>query len=624
MTQQALTIAVSSTGLPKLFGALVVSGDSFAAQLNQEQPSDQNLNIGDVAGNNCFNYVLSLASGAFSGATAIMNSVVQTATGQPDFTLSFDVNTTVNYGDWSETYTRYISGHHGGPGVNDNEGPTDCGPVSFSAQGVTLTATIQIAQSGPGAPWALSYVSATSDSTAANIDINYPGDSILNYVTNENCHGDDLIKSSLVTAIDTIKYDSAVEQTIDPILAQIKNSGQLSSAIAFDWTPNVFAFPMPLNTLQAGVTGIISYNGTPFTPPGTSPALSLPDLPSSNDIRLFAADTLFSSLFWAYYKAGSLSLTVTPGMLAEQAQLTTDFYATLIPNLYQKYPDCNMELVIDQSAAPTITFAAAYRLPPPYILTSAALLTLQPTLKPVLSAAEWTALTALENQGQTTLPPFQAALQKALTVGNYATYQAQIITAASSPTLALGTGGMPADLYTRLLNLVDLTYLTQAKFETALDNTLGSSAAQQYLTVILTAASTNVANLVHSPTLTFNVLTSGSYVEVFVIQVQETDILTGFQIAQSGSNQTIQSIYEMQGNPVVALISSAIGDVNVDDIALLWATAFSGIYAQIMQAVASTGVPLPFIQGYRFQNSLITLNPGYADLAADIQFQAAE
>jgi hypothetical protein len=615
MTQQALTIAVAPSGLSKLFNALVVSGPAFATALNAEVPADQNLPLGDIGGSSdaCDDYVLVLQGGKFSNATATMNSVTQAGLTSANFTMAFSVSANVTYQHWIESYKWWVTGWKG-IGHFKHEGPDDLGNYSFSATGMALSAIVKIATDSSG-KWQFSFVSAQSNSTAATINQSYPHDSVLNNL-NTDCKGHDTVRPALEGALETIDYSVAVAGAISPILAQLSESGKLSASIVFDWTPNVFAFPGTLNTLQAGVTGIVSYNGAAYASNVTPPDLALPDLPAANDVRLFAADALFTSLYWAYFKAGALSQTITPGMIAEQAQLNTAFYKTAIPSLYTTYPNAGMQVVVAQSSAPGITFTAAFELPAPYVLTPAALLGLRP---PALSASAWAALKTVENKGYNDLPTFQAALTTALG-GEYAIYQAQVVAAASSATLTLGSGGMSSDLYGKLLTQVGVSYATQQLFEAALVNTLGSSAAQQYRQVIENAAAAVIANLNHTPLLTFSVLSNGNYVQVFQIQITETDVLTGFQLAQSGSSQTIQSVYQVQGMPSATLVSSILHDVNVSTIQALWQFTLSGVYASIMQQVAATGVPLPFIHGYTFQNALVTLRPGYADVAADINF----
>src|SRR5216684_3178277 len=115
MSQQALTIAVSPTGLPKLFNALIVSGNAFANGLNSQTAADQNLNIGQVPDSNISQYVVNLQNGSFSGASATMNSVTQVGAGSNQFVMQFSVNISASYQSWVEQGTRAVSFRGQGP-----------------------------------------------------------------------------------------------------------------------------------------------------------------------------------------------------------------------------------------------------------------------------------------------------------------------------------------------------------------------------------------------------------------------------------------------------------------------------------------------------------------------------
>ncbi|HXR38000.1 MAG TPA: hypothetical protein VN776_02865 [Terracidiphilus sp.] len=613
MSQQALTIAVSSTGLPKLFNALIVSGNAFASALDGQTASDQNLNIGQVPDTNIDEYVVQLNTGSFANASATMNSVTQVSPGSNQFVLQFTVAVSVNFATWIESGRFTRSSNHGTYHIPFNN--VNCGSFGFYATNISLDATVQISQNDQD-QWEFIYVTSSSNSSNANFIFGYPEQSVL-YQYNNSC-GASTISNSLEDALEEIDYSSAIQAAITPILNSISESGQLTSAIVFDWTPNTFVFPPSSNSLQSGVTGAVTYSGTPFPSGGLNPPnLALPPVVSSSDVQIYAADYLFSSLYWAYYSAGQLSQTITPSMLAEPALLNTSSYKSSIPDLFTQYPNDNMQVVVAQSTAPVITFVSAYQLQPPYILTPQDMFQLQSTLP----ASDYSAVkNGVEGNPYNTLSALQTALQSALG-SDYNTYQAAIVALATTPTVNLATQ-LPASVYADLLNLAGLTFLTQDAYVSALESALGPGPAGQYQQIILNASNAVIASLAHSPTLTFSVLDQGSYVQVFVIQIQETDVLINFQLGTSGTAQTIQSLYQVQGIPTATLVSSIIPDVNTQTLGYLWQFSLSAVYATIMQSVASTGVPLPFIEGYTFQSSSITLQPGYADLVANIQFNS--
>lgn len=613
-TQQALTIAISPSGLPKLFDALIVSGSAFAAGLDSQTPPDQSLNIGQVPDTDIDEYVVSLTSGSFSGASAVMNSVNQQGPGSSQFTLNFTVAITASFGSWTESGRYARSFPHGGGVYYIRFGPADVGSFSFQASAIALSTTINITQSS-GA-WAFSFVSANSNASNATLNFTIPSGSALAPYQGA-CSGQQQIYNAIESSLESLDYSSAVQRAVTPILKAITESGQLTPAIVFEWTPNTFVFPEVKNTLESGVTGIVTYNGTPFPPPAgvTPPNLSLPSVPTSFDLQLFAADYLFSSLYWAYFEAGQLTQTITPSMLAEPSQLNTSNFKKSITSLFQTYPNCNMDVVVAQSTAPLITFVPGYSLPPPYILTPQAMATLQGTL-PVADYQELQ--NKMEDEPYTSLTAFQTDL--ATYLGNdCATYQAAVVAAATTPTVGL-EAQLGATIYIDLMGITGLIYLTQADYIAVLQNAIGSSNTAKYQQMLCDAAATFIAVLNHNPQCTFNVQYQGNYIELFVIQIAETDFLTNFVLGESGSAVTIQSEYQIWGNPTATLVSSNFSGVNAGDFANLWQYVLSGVYASIMQRVASTGVPVPFIQGYTFQKSTISLQSGYASLIADILF----
>jgi hypothetical protein len=602
--------------MTKLFNALVVSGPAFANQLDSETPSDQTLNVGQVPDTNISNYVLQLTGGSFSGASASLTSATQLGAGSNQFQLDFNVDITVDFANWIESGTRTVTPFRGPP-YTENFGPNNCGAFSFTASGASLSATVEIAQNAQN-QWEFSFVSPDTDSSNASLSFGYPGTSVLANYTN-SCSNDQ-IHDGMESELNNIDYSSATQDAITQILDSVTESGSLGSGIVFQWTPNTFVFPQTSLGVQSGVTGLVTYNGTPFTPPSqlTPPNLPLPSIPGGNDVQIYAADYLFTSLFWAYYSAGQLSETITAGMLTDPAILNTSYFQESIQALYQEYPDAPMEVVVEQSAAPQVTFIQGYMVPAPYILTPVGLASLQSQLP----KADYIALQdQVENVPFSQLASFQGLLQQVLG-GDYATYGASVVTASTTATASLASQ-LPSTVYSALLGITNIPYPGYNAFVTALQEALGSGPAQQYGQTIEDVASVVLALLSHSPLCTFNVLWDGTWNEVLQIQITEQDYLDSFVLGVSGTAQTVQSQYQIAGNPTATLVSSEIPGVNVSTFVGLWQyVLLPEVYAKIMQEVAATGVPVPFIEGYTFQESTVALQVGYADITANVVFSS--
>jgi hypothetical protein len=613
MTQQALTIAVAPSGMTKLFNALVVSGAAFANQLDSETPSNQTLNVGDVPDTNISDYVLQLSGGSYSNASASLSSAAQQGAGSNQFKLSFSVNITVSFASWTESGKRAETVPHTGVVVYIPFGPTDCGAFGFTATGVVLAAMVQIVQNSQK-QWEFSFVSPDADANDAPLSFGYPGASVLSQYNNSCSSGQ--IHDGMEGALNQIDYSTATQDAITPILDSITESGSLGAGIVFQWTPNTFVFPASSLGLQSGVTGLVTYNGTPFTPSGlTPPDLPLPAIPAGNDVQIYAADYLFTSLFWAYYSAGELSQTITPGMLAEPNLLNTSNFQDSIQALYQQYPNAEMEVVVEQSAAPQVSFIQGYLLPPPYILTPVALASLQGQLP----AADYTALQdKVENIPFDQLGSLQDLVQTVLG-GDAAKYGPSVVAAATTATASLASQ-LPGTVYSALLGIANIPYASHDAFVAALQQALGSGPAQQYGQLIEGVAALVLASLTHSPLCTFNVLSEGTWTQVFQIKITEQDFLHSFVLGVSGTAQTVQSQYQIAGNPTASLVSSNIPGVNASTFQGLWQYVLSPVYANVMQEVASAGVPVPFIEGYTFQGSTVSLQVGYADITANMMF----
>jgi len=621
-TQQALTIALSSTGIPKLMNALVASGGEFAATLNSEVPANQSMNIGNVPDTNIADYLVLLDTGSISSATATLSSVDQGSNNQ--FTLNYSVSMTVTYQSWIE------SGKRGERGFEIPFGPNNCGAFSFSTSGISLDATIEIAQSGSS--WTITFVSASTNSSGATVNPTFPSSSVLSQYPPGNCANGPIL-TTLEGVLNDINYNSAIQSAMTTILNQLAESGNLTPSITFQWTPNTFSFPNP--GLQAGVTGLVEYNGTAFSSSSiTPPSLALPTVPPSNDLQLYAADYLFSSLYWAYYSAGSLSQTVTASMISNPSFLNTNGYCNLIPNFCSNYPPstypngASMQVVISQPSAPTVSFVQVYVVPSPYILTPASLASIQSQIP----ATDYTNLQPILNIGYTTLASFQTAVQSALG-GDYSSYGSIVITAGTTQTATVLEPLLSSSLYADLLTIQNEVYTSQSEFVTELQGVLGSGPASQYQTQIEQVAAVVVAQISHTPQMVFSVDAGGTWTNLWTIQINGptptsgtagplVDTLANFALGTAGSAQTLQAQYFPTGsaNCSATLISSSVTGVNAGDFPLLWDLQFAGVYAEAMQAVVSEGVAVPYIEGYTFQDATVALQPGYADVTANISF----
>lgn len=353
------------------------------------------------------------------------------------------------------------------------------------------------------------------------------------------------------------------------------------------------------------------------------PDVSLPtSINESYDVEFYATDYLFSALYWAFAEDQKLGMTITKGMLAEPAVLNTAYYQSSIPDLYQQYKDADMQVIVSPLSPPLVSFVPAFELPFPYIITPPVLASLAASLPAPAIAG----LRSIVGEGYTNANTFTSAVNSGLGDAYAPLYSETVVSAATTPAMVTLSGLMAddsnANAYPALLTLCGQPFFTADALQTAC---LALPSFEQsdwtnYGTDITAAAQTVAAQFTHTPTCTYQVLSNGSAVTVFVIQISEVDILTNFQFGVANGVQTIQCDYQILGQPIATLTSSNIADVNPLTFGDIWTGSLGLVYGQIVQNVAATGVPVPWIEGYTLQESMVTLQPGYADVVANVAF----
>ena len=184
---------------------------------------------------------------------------------------------------------------------------------------------------------------------------------------------------------------------------------------------------------------------------------------------------------------------------------------------------------------------------------------------------------------------------------------------------------LPPDIYNDITSLNNIVFLTTAELQTSLENAISQDAGQ-YIPTIQKAAQVNGAIAQHFIEAEISVMKGGSQVYCFTFQVSETDFQQAFRLGHSGYNQTVQFDFQLIGKETTAtLVSSKISGITADDFGSVWNFGLQPVYAIEMQKMAHTGVPIPFMTGmqFLFDEATVVIQPGYADVTADILYRTS-
>jgi hypothetical protein len=184
---------------------------------------------------------------------------------------------------------------------------------------------------------------------------------------------------------------------------------------------------------------------------------------------------------------------------------------------------------------------------------------------------------------------------------------------------------IPADVYNDLTGLANVVYLDQASFSSDVQNAIGADAGQ-YSAQIQRLAQVNGAIATHDVLAVFNVIRAGQTIPCFTVHFKETDFQQNFHLGNAGYNQTVKFDFQLINSETSAsLVSSNIPGINASDFPTIWNYILQPVYALEMQKMAHTGVPLPFMAGLKFlfDQATVAIQPGYADIHADIEYFAS-
>lgn len=398
MSLQSITVAISPSGLEYFARVFLVDGIIRATQ-NVNLPNNT-INIGDVMIDSFKSnsdwvrgLVIALSNGFMSSFFPAFQSLTQGDNGQ--FTLTLLANNSQAKFNWHEKYDKQECN----PGYCETTEHVDTDfPYSIGFAQLTITVVFQFVFSNND--WQFNFIS--SNVVPSGVSPNIPSKSIVNQ--DAGC-GTTQVSNATKTAVETIDFNTPITALLKPLFKSIASSGSLTPNIVFQFPigPSGLTFPGG-NGIAAGVTGEVTYQGTPYAG-ANPPQLSLPPVPGNHHLNYYASDYTFNGLMWAFFEEGDLVATASPGNIPDPGALNTSSYNnTPLQALYNAYPARQMTANIKALAAPTVQFTQIYD------LTAANIVSLQSRLPPAVYAQ----LRVLKGIVFLNEPSFSAALVNAL------------------------------------------------------------------------------------------------------------------------------------------------------------------------------------------------------------------
>ncbi len=180
---------------------------------------------------------------------------------------------------------------------------------------------------------------------------------------------------------------------------------------------------------------------------------------------------------------------------------------------------------------------------------------------------------------------------------------------------------LPADVYASLGKLPSDPFLSQQNLEDFLTLV---QVPNQYFDTIEKAGEASCTVVAHD--LSFKVvIQDAEYNYPYIkFRLTRTDILSDLSLGLSGQAQTMQFGFINAGYKIEFIDSSVPNfDGSSNFAQLVWESAGEIYYANCLQAMGKTGVPLPIMQGLQFDfaNAELSIQEGYVSILANVLYQ---
>jgi len=344
------------------------------------------------------NINITLSEGKLASFNSQFQSCTQNASG--NFTLVFAAaNCFADY-SWHETYADV---EYGGFTHHTLSNPSNTYNYSMGIGTLTINVPMTLATT-TGGGYELSV--GTVNAVPANLSANVPSHNVIQQYSGLPCLSS-TVNSATTASIENVNFSQPIQTAINPLFGTIADSGTLlpsPTQVVYEYGVGINGLSFPNNQgLTLGVTGQVTYQGTPFSGQA-APDVHLPSVPTSEHVHFNLADYEFNALYWAFFSAGALQTDIEPGNLPDPAMLNTATYkGTFLQALYAAYPSVPMSVNVTATSAPTLYFQQVY------ILTSAAFTSLGQQSVP---SRVLTPLQVLKNQVFEQQTEFVAAVEK--------------------------------------------------------------------------------------------------------------------------------------------------------------------------------------------------------------------
>jgi hypothetical protein len=562
-SMQGLAVSISPDGI-NYFAQALVTNIIIQALTSVElasstiTPPSQAIYSNQYSQEFAQNINITLSQGKLSGFNPTFQKLTQNASG--NFNLLFiATNCNADY-SWHETYAKVL---YSGFTHRTVSNPSNTYSYSMGIGTLTISVPLTLSEtSGGGYAIGVGTVAANPSSLTANI----PSGSVINQYSGLPCMSA-TVDSATVKTIENVNFSQPIQAAVNPLFGTIADSGTLLPSpadVVFEYGVGTSGLDFPGNQgLTLGVTGQVTYQGTPFSSEN-APNVPVPAIPSSNYLQFNLADYEFNALYWAFFSAGVLQTDIVPGDLPDPSMLNTATYkGTYLQPLYSAYPSVPMNVNVTADNAPTVHFQQVYN------LTSAALTAL--TQDGVPSAVLAPLNQTIKNQVFLTETEFVATVEKHSP--NCSAYLEQIEAAAE-------TYG------------ATVTHDVQCVF-----NVIPTSTPIEVFTVQF-----NDTELLYS--LSLGVTPSSG-----PPSKQAQTVKFAFQLIESSTSAT--------------LVNSNISGISSSDFPMIWNTTLQPEYAQELSKLGAAGVPVPFIQGFQFlfDQAVVQVQSGYVSVLANAEYK---
>ncbi|MBL7804895.1 MAG: hypothetical protein JNL02_14235 [Saprospiraceae bacterium] len=558
---QAISVAIGKAGI-QLFAQHIVAAHVIDLLKTLPAP-DRSIPVGGRWDIPCNQYEtqyevrdgtfsIALNGGVVQNLDAKCTAVEQDPNDNTIFQCTFVAGAfSVQY-NWTENYVRdtysYLQGIGWVPDRADNISNRFNYAPGFN--GLTLKVKFQFKYDA-GAGWEM-VVQGKPEISTTETSANIPAGSAVLY-SGSQCNFGNSASDATVQALQNIDFNGKVGDVVKGVIASIPTSGELGDGIRYDFSSGDDGLKFPAaNSIQMGVKGGASYNGTAFS--GTTPpALPLPAPLPENDIHhldMYVSNYEVDALNWAFFKAGRLDTVVNAADLPDPDVLKVKTYVSILPAL-KPFASFAMQAQISLNSAPTTSFQLVYE------LTTEVL----NTLKLKVSQQVYQLLTGLQ--------------------GN--------------------------------------NYVSKVALETDLS---GAGIDSSNFSTIEMAAQSMGMVVGHDIHFTLVIQNFQSEQPQIVFNVKRTDILGNLALGVGpNKTQTMQFGFK-NANWTAGFVSSTIPKFDGSSLAMVWGTAGEPRYDNLLAALGATGVPIPIMQGFKFDftNAELNMEENYVSIKACVEY----